>query len=180
MARRKTIMKEHILKAAENLLKREGIDSLTARNVANELDCSTQPIYNEFKNMEQLKQEVIAGTEEFFTNKLSATAIENANLQSVCEDYIKFAEDESPLFRSMYMYKNAYSGDLHDNMGKTMIELIDKYTGASCDTLQLWKNLYPLLFGLASLVALGKVQTKDINLSDYVSAYIQTAVDLAG
>ena len=60
MARKKEIDKQRILDAAYKLAVRGGIESFTARNIAKAINCSTQPIYLEFKNMQDLRNQVLA------------------------------------------------------------------------------------------------------------------------
>lgn len=57
--RYKIYTKEQIVKAGYNIVAREGFDKFTARNVAQELGISTQPIYLQFKNMKDLKTQVL-------------------------------------------------------------------------------------------------------------------------
>ncbi|BDP83738.1 hypothetical protein EfmAA610_09480 [Enterococcus faecium] len=56
MARKKTITREQILAAAYEVAATDGFTRFTARNIANKMNCSTQPIYLEFKNMDDLRQ----------------------------------------------------------------------------------------------------------------------------
>ena len=56
MARKKTITHDQILNAAYDLVVEQGFKSFTARNIAKKMNCSTQPIYLEFKNMAELKR----------------------------------------------------------------------------------------------------------------------------
>lgn len=56
MARKKTITRDQILKAAYEVVATEGFTRFTARNIAAKMKCSTQPIYLEFKNMDDLKK----------------------------------------------------------------------------------------------------------------------------
>ena len=53
--RRKVYTKDQILKAAYDVVAKEGFKGFTARNIAKKMGISTQPIYLEFKNMEDLK-----------------------------------------------------------------------------------------------------------------------------
>mgnify|MGYP002128688326 CR=1 FL=1 len=57
MARRKTITRDQILTAAHQVISEKGFSHFTARNIATQMNCSTQPIYLEFKNMNDLKEE---------------------------------------------------------------------------------------------------------------------------
>lgn len=45
MARKKTITREQILAAAYEVAATDGFTRFTARNIANKMNCSTQPIY---------------------------------------------------------------------------------------------------------------------------------------
>lgn len=65
MVRKKVYKKQHILTAAQDLLTEKGFSFITARNVAEHMGISTQPIYLEFKNMEELKLTLLKTTHEF-------------------------------------------------------------------------------------------------------------------
>ena len=54
MPAKKIISKEMILIEAINLIEEEGTLKLNARSLANRLNCSTQPIYHSFINMDDL------------------------------------------------------------------------------------------------------------------------------
>ena len=48
------ITREAILKGAAEVVRKEGEQGLNARRIAKELRCSTQPVYSQFRNMEDL------------------------------------------------------------------------------------------------------------------------------
>ena len=52
------ITKEDIIKKSLSIVNEEGLTSLNARRLAKELMCSTQPIFSQFKNMEELNSAV--------------------------------------------------------------------------------------------------------------------------
>ena len=58
MPAKKIVTKEIILQAALKLVEREGMETLNMRSLANECNCSTQPIYHAFSGMDELKTEV--------------------------------------------------------------------------------------------------------------------------
>ena len=53
------VSKEQIIDAAVEVLRDDGFSAINARSVAKKLGCSTQPIYFSFKNMDELKAELI-------------------------------------------------------------------------------------------------------------------------
>lgn len=58
MARKESITKEDILRAAFEILKEEGAGQVTARKLAAKANCSTQPIFRVYSNMEKLMEEL--------------------------------------------------------------------------------------------------------------------------
>ena len=54
MARKETITKQDIMNAAFEILQEEGIEQVTARKLAAKANCSTQPIFRVYKNMDEL------------------------------------------------------------------------------------------------------------------------------
>ena len=48
----KKITRESIINGAFDVLREKGYSALNARSVAEKTGCSTQPIYNSFKNMD--------------------------------------------------------------------------------------------------------------------------------
>ena len=52
------IPREAIIDKAFELTKVYGFENVTARLLASELKCSTQPVFHAFRNMEELKEEV--------------------------------------------------------------------------------------------------------------------------
>lgn len=49
------ITKEQIIQAAFAIVQEQGLEMLSARNIAQKLNCSTQPIYSLYGNMEEIK-----------------------------------------------------------------------------------------------------------------------------
>ena len=60
------ITKEFILEKAFNLVREQGYQQLTARNLASYMNCSTMPIYSQIKNMQDLEREVAQKTLKIF------------------------------------------------------------------------------------------------------------------
>lgn len=177
MARKKTILREHILEGAIRILKREGINHLTARNVAKELNCSTQPIYNEFSSMDGLKQEIVKQSDDALINNVFKGSEEDVTLQKVCEHYIEFSALESPLFYSMYVNQHDFSKQLHERLYSELKDVIKKsYPDVNVD--QFWTNLYPLVYGLASLIAIGHINIVKIDVPERITQYIKLALEL--
>ena len=58
--------KEEILNIAFETVRKNGYNSLTARDLAASLGTSTRPIFTAFENMEQLKNEILIKAYDLF------------------------------------------------------------------------------------------------------------------
>ena len=103
MARKKEIDKQRILDAAYKLAVRGGIESLTARNVAKAVNCSTQPIYLEFENMQDLRNQVLAKISDELKSNTLLQIFTGEPLIDLDLSYLYFAKEHVDLFRAMFV-----------------------------------------------------------------------------
>lgn len=62
--------RDEIVEEAFRLVREEGVEALNARSLAKRMGISTQPIFSNFHNMAQLKEEVLAKASELYFKKL--------------------------------------------------------------------------------------------------------------
>lgn len=103
MARKKEIDKQRILDAAYKLAVRGGIESLTARNVAKAVNCSTQPIYLEFENMQDLRNQVLEKISDELKSNTLQQNFTGEPLIDLDLSYLYFAKEHVDLFRAMFV-----------------------------------------------------------------------------
>lgn len=103
MARKKKIDKQRILDAAYKLAVRGGIESLTARNIAKAVNCSTQPIYLEFENMQDLRNQVLARISDELKSNTLQQNFTGEPLIDLDLSYLYFAKEHVDLFRAMFV-----------------------------------------------------------------------------
>ncbi len=110
------VPKETIIEKAFELTRLYGFEKVTARALANELNCSTQPIFHSFRNMEDLKKEVYVKTRNFFeTNMLQPPADpETPYFLSMGITYVELAQKEKKLFRLLCMSDSVQLNSLYD------------------------------------------------------------------
>lgn len=99
------IQKEAIIEKAFELTRVYGFEKVTARLLANELNCSTQPVFHAFRSMEELKNEVYKKTQHFFEeNMLQLPSYEKTPyFLSMGLKYVELAQKEKNLFRLLCM-----------------------------------------------------------------------------
>jgi AcrR family transcriptional regulator len=103
VARKKEIDKQRILDAAYKLAVRGGIESLTARNIAKAVKCSTQPIYLEFENMQDLRNQVLAKISDELKSNTLQQNFTGEPLIDLDLSYLYFAKEHIDLFRAMFV-----------------------------------------------------------------------------
>lgn len=159
MARRKTITREQILNAAFQVVATEGFAHFTARNIASKMNCSTQPIYLEFKNMEDLKLALFKKIGDYLEHEVFSIPQIGDPLIDTALNYIELAQNQKVLYRAIYMENH----NEKDYLNKFSYELFEKNLEASGRFNQLTNQKKHELFtgiwivatGLASLMSGG-------------------------
>lgn len=119
MPRRATITKGAMIEAAFELVRRDGHEALTARSLAAELGCSTQPIMYRFPDLSELRKEVYRQADAFHTRYI----LEGKDLVDLGLRYVRFAAEEPALFR--YLFQSGHFD------GKSLQDLIHAPEAAS-------------------------------------------------
>jgi len=104
MPPKQSITKEMIIDAAFALVRENGLSALSARAIAKELHCSTQPVYSCFSNMKDLEHSVVEKAAEYVENHyLISNEIQDNNFMSIGLGYIQLAKKEKHLFDLFYL-----------------------------------------------------------------------------
>ena len=93
-----------ILDAAFEIVREDGIDRLSNRELASKLKCSIRPIYYQFENVSELEKELYKKIEKYFYEFLMDNMVEGIpKYKQVGINYIKFAKKEKKLFQTLFM-----------------------------------------------------------------------------
>lgn len=121
MPPKKRIFKEDILEASIGVIRKQSASALTVRNIAAELQCSTQPIYSEFQNLDCLKKELYKYASEKYL-RFSFT-----NYKELAIAFLSFAKKEKELFKFLYLRRRDSGEKLPDDINYTVtVELLSK------------------------------------------------------
>ena len=103
MARKKEISKDRILDTAYKMAIKDGIEGLTARSIAKAGHFSTQPLYLEFDNMEDLRTQVLKRISDDLRAHTLQQKYTGEPLIDLDLSYIDFAKKHVNLFRAMFV-----------------------------------------------------------------------------
>jgi AcrR family transcriptional regulator len=102
MARHKSITRDQILAAAYKLVVAEGFSKFTARNIAAQIGCSTQPIYLEFDNMAELRGAIMDQIKAELTEKFDKVYTHDPIIDMALT-YIDFALENHNLYQAVFV-----------------------------------------------------------------------------
>ncbi len=97
--------KEEIVIAALNVAAKQGIDAVTAREVARELNVSVGPIFTYFDTMDQLKTEVYELAKKRYLDYIGQGIEEPIPFLGVWHQYIRFAREDPELYKLLFLTK---------------------------------------------------------------------------
>ncbi|OJF94745.1 hypothetical protein AX762_07270 [Alkalibacterium sp. 20] len=163
-------MKEHILDAALELIKDEGFSHFTARRIAEYLNASTQPIYKEFKNMDDLKDNLLDYVKESIQEDVFKISDQDTNLKDMCANYVRFAKEEGTLFCALFLGGASSSSPLHecafDSLNQVMDQMEELDSRNSSEKKALIDIIWPSIHGMAVLTAQGQFDYSDKEITD--------------
>ncbi|MCI5725098.1 TetR/AcrR family transcriptional regulator [Fusobacterium sp.] len=159
--------KETIIEKAFELFKEEGIDSISARNVAKALNCSPAPIYSSIGSMDILKDELVNKAKKLFMDYITIKKT-NIKFLDIGMGFVIFAREERQLFSNIFLIESMeralmteFLDLIHDEMKKDsrFFHLTDDERN------EIFMNCWIFLNGLATLIATGFIKNPS---DDYI------------
>lgn len=162
------VTREEIISAALCIVQEKGFDSLNARDLAKELDCSVHPIFRTFHSMEELKAEVYKIAEHIYNQRmLNAMESGKDGFLDMGLTYIEFARNEKNLFKLLFMSDAFREQSIMDIVGNTegddeVIALLRQMTGLSVQgAKELYAGVWLTTHGIAAMFATNSCRLKD-------------------
>ncbi|MBQ2937402.1 MAG: TetR/AcrR family transcriptional regulator [Clostridia bacterium] len=173
------ISKEMILDAAFEIVRQDGMEKLSNRELANKLKCSIRPIYYQFENVEEMQQELYKKIEQYFYKFLLDNMIEGIpQYKQVGVNYIKFAKKEKKLFQTLFMSDIGLTPDAFvakDGEDYNEIEKLIKISAnlQEEDIKDFHTKMWIFCHGIATLVANDTIKLTDSQIQDLLSYEFQ-------
>ena len=153
------VTKEEIIRAAVEIVRRDGHQALNARTVAAALNCSTQPVFSNFSGMDALRMAVVERADalcrEYIDREVASGKYPAYKASGMA--YIRFAKEEKELFRLLYMRDR--KGEIipeTDSLSEQMEGMVHQFTGLSGEDVKLFHlEMWAYVHGIASMYATG-------------------------
>ncbi len=177
--------RDHILHGALVLLRTRGPDALTARMLAQQLECSTQPIYSAFGGMKDLERALLREVRRYYREFLARdhggfTPFENIGL-----GYLRFAREEPRLFNWLLgsgRLKVDFAAQTHSpevQLGLDRMAEDPSLAGLSPAQIErLQRNLWIYTHGLAVLLSSGMLRADEPTARGYMNEMAEIAISM--
>lgn len=129
--------KQEVISAALDIIRKGGLEALTARGLGKALGCSSCPIFTLFENMEQVEAEAIMAAKNIYGRYVACGLNAEVPFKGVGMEFIRFASEEPKLFQLIFMSANEKAPDVSSALG-----LIDENSQLIVQSV---KTSYPFL-----------------------------------
>ena len=170
MPRQVIITKEVIDKTAFNLVRSKGMESLTARNIAQQVGCSTQPIYKIYQNLDKLKENAVLMAQQYINSMISNYNKTPIPFLNAGLGFINFAATEKVLFRT-FVAENYLQSPIFDPLESKelylkMGELLNDAPLNNTELSELFLDTMIYTNGLAHLAYSGQLGMSEKQLAE--------------
>lgn len=168
--------KEEIVAAALELVSKNGIESLTARELSLYLGSSARPIFTVFKSMEEVAQAVREAAMDKYEEFVSRALDYFPEFKKYGMQMVAFSKQEPKLFQLLFMTENNSAKSFEDVfpiLGKTAracIEIIERDYKLEPDmAMLLFEHAWIHSFGICVMCAMGTCRFTDDEISQMLS-----------
>lgn len=167
MPPQKRIFRQDILQAASSLVREQGPQALSVRNLAKKMGCSTQPIYSVFENMEALQEELMAYVREQY---LRADA---SSYKQVALSFLHFAQREKNLFCLVYLRQRRAGETIFEdpNQSETIRKLGASLEISPQTATEMHRRMQYYCYSMAVMMATGYLDFTEEEISQELTEY---------
>ena len=152
--------KEEITKAALDIVKADGFEALTSRELGIRLGSSARPIFTVFKNMEEVQQAVIQAAKMLYKEYVNKGLTAEHPFKGVGTQYILFSVNEPKLFQLLFMTEQSEIPNLlgvlpliEESYEKILLSIQEDYGISKPLAEKLYRHLWIYTHGIATLCA---------------------------
>lgn len=178
MPRKETVTMEKLLDTAFAMAREDGFAELTARKIAAKAECSTQPIFRSYNNMDELWEAVYEKSACYFQDYYSlfprTSRIPFVNLGLA---YVSFAREESNLFKLLFLDKKSGHKSMYELLngkeGNVVAEINTARAEGCSQAGDLFVKMWIFIHGIACMTLTGDYDLSDIETKEQMEQAYQ-------
>ena len=183
MAPKFKFTKEEVLAVTIDFIRENGIEALTARELAKKLESSTKVIFSLFSNMKNLEDEAKFAAENIFSEKVNLALKDDSPFKRLGVEYILFSKNEPKLFQWLFIKKGIEVESFKDFLPmrdyeyKSVIESIDEEYKISIEnSKKLYEHLFIYSHGIATLTVTGIYNFTPTEIIEYMTEVTKSLI----
>ena len=183
MAPKFKFTKEEVLTVTIDFIRENGIEALTARELAKKLESSTKVIFSLFSNMKNLEDEAKFVAENIFSEKVNLALKDDSPFKRLGVEYILFSKNEPKLFQWLFMKKGIEVGSFKDFLPmrdyeyRSVIESIDEEYKISIENAKkFYEHLFIYSHGIATLTVTGIYNFTPSEIIEYMAEVAKSLI----
>lgn len=183
MAPKFKFTKEEVLTVTIDFIRENGIEALTARELAKKLESSTKVIFSLLSNMKNLEDEAKIAVENIFSKKVNLALKDDSPFKRLGVEYILFSKNEPKLFQWLFMKKGIEIGSFKDFLPmrdyeyRSVIESIDEEYKISIENAKkLYEHLFIYSHGIATLTVTGIYNFTPTEIIEYMTEVAKSLI----
>lgn len=151
------ITRDNIIESAVGIIRKKGMEALSVRNIAADLGCSTQPVFSNFRTMEELKAAAVEAADALYQSyvRTEISRGEFPPYKASGMAYIRFAREERELFRLLFMRNR--TGEKIDETTEGiegLLDILQQNAGLSREDAFLFHlEMWVYVHGIATMIA---------------------------
>lgn len=175
MPPKEKVSKVRVTDTAFEMTREYGFTAVTARKLAEQLGCSTQPIFRAYENMEELRAELYFMSVQYFSERIIAKKKSKQPLYIVLAmSYIELAKEEKYLFELIASTDDFGSRTIEEFLtSDEWAQIVDKLPGMEDrsfeDKREVFMMLWMFVHGLASLIVSNRISVTDKKIKELLT-----------
>lgn len=152
--------REEIINVAMQIVREQGIELVTSREIGRRLNSSACPIFTVFQNMDEVNSSLISAIRSLYKEYIKEGLSQQLAFQGVGAAYIKFAKNEPKFFQLLFMteLKNPANishilAIIDENYSEILHSVQEPYNLTKEEADRLYQHLWVYTHGIATLCA---------------------------
>ena len=152
MPRTAFFSKEIIVQKALELVRSQGSEALSARNLSKALNCSISPLFTVFENMEEIRLAVKKAASDLFEEYVEDVTSYNPAFKEFGMRLVRFAKEDQNLFYMLFMERRTIGDEWIPKKVQECLDGIEDSFGISSEQAEfLFSQMWTYACGLAIL-----------------------------
>jgi len=151
MSKHARFSKETIVNTCIEIIKTDGVDTLTARSICKKLGCSVAPLFWAFENMDELMGEVRKSSQKLFSDYVDESIEYIPTFKEFGLRLVRFSRENPKLFHYLFLDKDS-NNVFFDGISAEFFKQNESHFGLSAEQSGfICQHIWPFACGLALL-----------------------------